>query len=186
MYRTRIKGLVGAFPFERPASKARIVIIGIGNEFQRDDGVGLFVVQELRARELPADVVTFQCRQGLALMELWRDKEMAILVDAVTSGAAPGSIFRFEAQMESPAEPRFSGTTHDYGLREAIELGKALNSLPRRVIVYGIEGKRFDAGRGLSIDVETAAGGVVQSIAKEVWGAKEVITVDPRSRISIS
>ncbi len=170
MYRNRIKRLDGAFPFEPLASQARIVIIGMGNEFQGDDGVGLFVVQKLRARELPEDVVTFQCRQGLALMELWRDREMAILVDAITSGAAPGSVFRFEAQMESPAKPSFRGTTHNYGLPEAIELAKALNSLPRRLIVYGIEGKRFDAGRGLSIDVETAAEGVVQSIVKEVWG----------------
>jgi hydrogenase maturation protease len=170
--RNRIKSLYGAFPFERLASRASIVIIGIGNEFQGDDGVGPFVVQELRARDLPEDVVTFQCREGLALMELWRDKEMAILVDAVTSGAAPGSVFRFEAHMESPGKPSFRGTTHNYGLPEAIELGKAMNLLPPHVVVYGIEGKRFDAGMGLSIDVETAAEGVVQSIVKEVLGGE--------------
>jgi hydrogenase maturation protease len=169
--RNRIKGLYGASPLERPASRARIVIIGIGNEFQGDDGVGPFVVQELRARGLPEDVVSFQCREGLTLMELWRDKEMAILVDAAISGAAPGSVFRFEAQMESPPSESFRLNTHNYGLPEAIEIGKALNSLPPHVIVYGIEGKRFDVGMGLSPDVETAAEGVVQSIVKEVWGA---------------
>ena len=167
-----MKTLYRAFPFGRPASKASIVIIGMGNEFQGDDGVGPFVVQELRAQELPEHVVSFPCREGLALMELWRDKEIAILVDAVTCGAAPGSVFRFEAQMASPVNPSFRGSTHNYGLPEAIELGKTLNLLPHHVIVYGIEGKRFDAGRGLSLDVETAAKGVVQSIVKEVWEVK--------------
>jgi hydrogenase maturation protease len=47
-----------------------------------------------------------------------------------------------------------------------------MNLLPPHVVVYGIEGKRFDAGMGLSIDVETAAEGVVQSIVKEVLGGE--------------
>lgn len=172
MCSNRIRSLYGGSPFEGAASRASIVIVGIGNEFQGDDGVGPFVVQELRARELPGDVVTFQCRDGLALMELWRDKEMAILVDAVSSGARPGSLFRFETQMESPELQSFRGTTHHYGLPEAIELAKALNILPPQVIVYGIEGKGFHAGTGLSIDVKRAAERVVHSIVREVWEAK--------------
>ena len=65
----------------------------------------------------------------------------------------------------------FRSTIHSYGLPEAIELGKALNVLPRHLIVYCIEGKGFGVGMGLSPDVERAAERVVQSIVKEVWGA---------------
>ena len=64
----------------------------------------------------------------------------------------------------------FRSATHSYGLPEAIELGKALNQLQPHVIVYGIEGKAFDAGTGLSIDVERAAERVVQIIVREVGG----------------
>lgn len=172
MCKNRIKSLYRASPFERPASEASIVIIGMGNEFQGDDGIGPFVVRELRARDLPEDVVSFQCREGLALLELWRHKELAILVDAANSGALPGSVFRFETHMESPGNQSFKGTTHHYGLPEAIELGKALNVLPPHLIVYCVEGKSFGAGLGLSPDVERAAERVVQSIVKEVWQAK--------------
>jgi len=64
----------------------------------------------------------------------------------------------------------FRSTTYSYGLPDAIELGKALNELAPHVIVYGIGGKAFDEGTGLSIDVERAAEEVVQKIVKEVGG----------------
>ena len=172
MRKNHVKRLCGASPSERPASGASIVIIGMGNEFQGDDGIGPFVVRELRARDLPPDVVCLLCKEGLALMELWRDKQIAILVDAANSGARPGSVFRFEVQVASPLKPSFRGTTHNYGLPEAIELGKALKVLPRHLIVYGIEGKSFGVEMGLSPEVEGAAEGVVQSIVKEVWEEK--------------
>jgi hydrogenase maturation protease len=164
-----IESPYGASLPERPESSANIVIIGMGNEFQGDDGVGPFVVQKLRTRDLPQDIVDFHCTRGFALIELWKDKEMAILVDAANSGAAPGSVFRFEPYMEFALNRSFGGTTHSYGLPEAIELAKILNQFPPHVIVYAIEAKRFDEGMGLSPEVERAAEEVVQKIVKEVW-----------------
>ena len=50
------------------------------------------------------------------------------------------------------------GSTHALGVAEAIELGRALGRLPRRLLVFGIEGGSFDAGAGLSPEVERAVG----------------------------
>jgi hypothetical protein len=38
----------------------------------------------------------------------------------------------------------------------AIELGRSLGRLPKRIEVYGIEGRRFEAVRGLSPEVRLA------------------------------
>ncbi|HKC86245.1 MAG TPA: hypothetical protein VKG02_09745 [Blastocatellia bacterium] len=43
-------------------------------------------------------------------------------------------------------------------MAEAIELARALGNIPQRLMVYGIEGKNFAAGVGLSAEVEKAAG----------------------------
>ena len=43
------------------------------------------------------------------------------------------------------------------GVAEAVELARALNQLPAKLIVYGIEGKTFHAGAGFSLEVEGAA-----------------------------
>ena len=50
----------------------------------------------------------------------------------------------------------FRYSTHAFGAAEAIELARVLGRLPRRLIVVGIEGARFDAGVGLSPEVAAA------------------------------
>ena len=49
-----------------------------------------------------------------------------------------------------PARLEGSSSTHAIGVADAIELGRVLGRLPRRVVVYGVTGACFDAGRGLS------------------------------------
>jgi hydrogenase maturation protease len=47
-------------------------------------------------------------------------------------------------------------STHAFGLHEAIELARALHRLPRRVIVFAVEGRHFEAGATPSGEVEAA------------------------------
>jgi hydrogenase maturation protease len=80
-----------------------------------------------------------------------------ILVDSMRSGLTTGTIRRFDASSEPlPARLRTSSSTHAFALSEAIELGRALGRTPARVIVYAIEGRSFEAGSGLSDELETA------------------------------
>ena len=156
--------------FESPDSVAEIVVIGIGNKFRKDDGVGPFIVHRLKTGNLPRDVVRWECSEGLSLMESWEGTRKAILLDAANSGAAPGKIYRFEAHVQSLPRQFFKCSTHNLGVAEAIELGRALNQLPRYLIVYGIEGKSFEQGVGLSSEVEKAAKEVVESVFRDIMG----------------
>jgi hydrogenase maturation protease len=47
--------------------------------------------------------------------------------------------------------------THAFSVAEVVEMARTLGHLPQRLIVYGIEGKDFESGLGLSPDIETAA-----------------------------
>ena len=67
-------------------------------------------------------------------------REAAVLVDASSSGAAPGTIHRFDASAEPVPARSFRSSTHAFGVGEAIELARALGKLPGTVVVYGIEG----------------------------------------------
>ena len=81
---------------------------------------------------------------------------MAIVVDTVVSGAAPGTIQRFDVSA-TPLPAKLIGfSTHGLGVAEAIELARALDRLPDRTIVYGIEGSSFSAGAQLDPTVERA------------------------------
>ena len=143
-------------------------VIGIGNTFRGDDGVGLVVARQLGELALPEVTVLEQSGEGVALVEAWGDASRVIVVDAVSSGSEPGRIHRFEAAGQALPD-FFSGhSTHAFGLAEAIELARQLDRLPAQLIVYGVEGKSFHFGTELSPEVQEAAEIVTKQIAQEL------------------
>lgn len=105
---------------------------------------------------------------GAALMELWKDADSVVVIDAVLSGAAPGTVSRFDAALRPLPALMFRDSTHAFGLAEAVELSRALKQLPRRLIVYGVEAKNFEAGTNLSPAIEFALPTVVERVLQEL------------------
>ena len=148
-----------------------IALIGVGNEYRSDDGVGLVALRELRNMGFPNTRYIESDGDGADLVEAWTNAEMVILIDAISSGAAPGTIYRFDA-LTQPLPLTFSSqSTHAFGVAEAIELARILHQLPSHLIVYAIEGKHFAVGLGLSSEVKQAIHEVVSQVAGEVRGS---------------
>jgi hydrogenase maturation protease len=132
-------------------------VIGLGNEWRGDDGVGLEVARRLGGRLLAGEPI--------GLVDAFEGKDEVVLVDAVSSGAEPGTIHRFEAGTEPlPVQLFGAASTHALGLADAVELARSLGRLPRRVLVYGVEGENFDFGAGLSPAVAAAADRLTQEV----------------------
>jgi hydrogenase maturation protease len=138
------------------------LIIGIGDEYRGDDAAGLIVVRQLKERLADSAIVIEQSGDGVAMMESWRGAETVIIFDAVMSGAEPGTIHRLDASAQPIPKGAFHYSTHAFGVAEAIELARALGNLPQYLVVYGIEGKNFAVGVGLSVEVERATGEAVR------------------------
>ena len=146
----------------------RLRVLGIGNAARRDDGVGVWVAQVLATRLGDDADVRVLGDDGFALLDALADVEAAILVDAVQSGAAPGTVHRFDAATQALPPALLRCSTHLLGVAEAVELARALNQLPARLAVYGIEGADFGLGQGLSGAVATAAAGLVEELVTEL------------------
>ena len=159
----------------------RIIVIGIGNEYRRDDAAGLLVVRRLKeyADDYAADQnailpmkIVEESGEGTALMLAWEGAELAIIVDAVYGEGTPGGIYRgvFSGEEFLPPLPvnfcRYS--THAIGLGEAIELARSFGTLPPEVIVYGIEIADVTAGIGVSPEVEATIDHVVGAILMDL------------------
>jgi hydrogenase maturation protease len=87
----------------------------------------------------------------------------------VRSGAEPGTVHRVDvSDGPLPARLRSSSSTHAVGVGEAIELARALDRLPPRVLVFGVEGARFEAGTKLSAAVDAAIDPLVKTILAEL------------------
>jgi hydrogenase maturation protease len=144
------------------------LVIGLGNEYRHDDAAGMIVARRLR-KLVPNEInIIEQSGEGAVLMETWKEAKRAIIIDAVHSGAAPGTIFRFEAHAQPLPTKFFHYSTHAFSIAEAIELARALKQLPPSLVVYGIEGKNFAAGVGLSAEAEKAAQEVAERIRQEI------------------
>jgi hydrogenase maturation protease len=150
-------------------TRCSVLVVGAGNAYRRDDGAGLAVARRLEA--LLTDVrVLVTNGDAVSLLDEWQGADAVIVVDATMSGARPGTVRRHEAH-NGPLPAGFSrSSTHALGIHEAIELARTLGRLPRRLLVFGIEGADFTASEGLSPEVDAAVDEVVALAAAEVSG----------------
>lgn len=129
-----IKGIILATHSET------IVVLGVGNILLKDEGVGVKVVEELQRRyEFPEHVEVIDGgTQGLWLMATIQEADHLVVVDAVTCGGEPGSLYRLEKD-DLPSGLRSKQSAHDSDLVEALNLCKLMDSEPKTVVVVGIE-----------------------------------------------
>lgn len=145
-----------------------VLLIGVGNGYRRDDGLGIAVARRLEAHHLPDLRVIEHSGEGASLMDVWSQAQSVILVDAVCSGSPSGRIFRLDAHTQPIPAAFFHYSTHAFGVAEAIELARALDQLPPKLILYGVEGEDFSAGEGLSTPVQAAIPSVIESIIADL------------------
>ena len=151
-----------------PPQKPSIVVIGIGNAYRSDDAAGLIAARRVKEQVPEHCSVIENTGEGAALMELWKEADQVIVIDAVRSGAAPGTVSRFDSTLRPLPASVFRDSTHAFSLPEAVELGRALKQLPRQLIVYGVEGQNFQAGTDLSPAVELAMQNLVERVLQEL------------------
>ena len=135
----------------------------MGNGYRSDDAAGLCVARRIRAQGLEGVIVYEGAADAFGLAAGESTLRTAILVDAVCSGAPPGTVFRFDARRGPIPErlfPRYS--THGLGVTATIDLIRLVDHLPRRLIVYGIEVESVEHGQGLSPIVSAACDRVVR------------------------
>ena len=142
----------------------------MGNAWRGDDGAGHAVARAARARAAAGVTVLELELVPPDLFERWTPAARVVLVDAARSGAPPGTVHRCDARAAPlPAELR-RVSTHGGGLAEAIELARALDRLPAALLVYALEGARFDPGTGLGPEVaavvEDAAARALAELAR--------------------
>ena len=141
-----------------------ILVIGIGNAYRNDDAVGLVVVRLLKENKLSCTKIIETSADSFDLIDIWKDHRDVILVDAVTSGSKPGTIYRYSALTEPIPTFKSFHSTHIFSIAEAIEVGRTLHQLPPNLLLFGIEGKNFASGTSISPEVENSMPKVVEEI----------------------
>lgn len=137
-----------------------MLILGCGTRYRADDAAGILAAERLRQRGIAAEICSGEASE---LLEAWAGAEQVILIDAVQTGSPAGTVHHWDAQCPPPFRTS-SGSTHGFGLAEAIELARTLGGLPRKLKIYGIEANNFEVGGVLSPEVDQGIDEVVSRV----------------------
>ena len=150
------------------ADRPGVLVVGIGNPDRGDDGFGPAVADRLRGR-VPSGVRVLE-RSGdvLALIEDWAGFSAVIVIDAAAPISQPGRIHSFDLAADPLPVGFARGSTHAFGIAEAVELARSLDRLPCRLVAYLVEGSRFVIGAPLSPPVAAAVDLLVEHVLVEL------------------
>lgn len=122
----------------------RMVVAGFGNVLRGDDGFGIEVLRRLEEDGgAPHGTVLLEVGTGgIALaQELLTPCDRLVIVDAMTRGGAPGSLYVMQIDEVEPAR---SVDMHMAVPTRALGLAQALGAMPREVFLVGCEPAMVD------------------------------------------
>jgi hydrogenase maturation protease len=116
------------------------LILGLGNEILTDDGIGLKIVSDLQKTNTePGLDFRTSALGGLELLDIIRDYDEVIIVDAMKTGQVPpGTVQTFVP--EDFRDTLHLSNLHDIGFLTALELGKRTGlEIPCSIRIIGVE-----------------------------------------------
>lgn len=143
------------------------LVVGLGSPDRGDDAVGPVVAGAVAGLGLSGVTVVEQ-EDPTDLVLAWDVHEQVVVVDAVVSGAVPGTVLVIEVGA-APVSPQTwaalgVGGTHAFGLGEAVELARVLGRLPAQVRLVLVEVQDFAPGAPLSDPVADAVPRAVDAV----------------------
>jgi len=147
------------------------VVIGVGNSILSDDGVGVHAIRLLQGdSRVPAGVSILDGGTlGLELVPYASDASRVLLLDAVNSGAAPGTLVRMAASDLLGAKGGWSA--HQLGVADLISALALVSTGPQDIVVLGVQPANTDWGTTLSPAVDAALSPLVDAALAQlqVW-----------------
>ncbi|MBJ6727848.1 HyaD/HybD family hydrogenase maturation endopeptidase [Geomesophilobacter sediminis] len=151
----------------------KILVLGIGNLVMSDDGVGVRVVQHLQQTCRFPDEVTLLDggTLGLDLLPQIGAAEKLLVVDAVETGAAPGTLVRLYGE-EIPLALETKVSPHQMGLKDLLTVASLVGEAPEEMVLLGVQPESIE----MSMELTPAVAAQVEPLANQVlqelegWG----------------
>ena len=118
----------------------KILVLGIGTEILKDDGIGPRIINELKDKpEFSGITFANLSLGGLDILEFIQGYDVVIFVDAIkTAGGVPGTVYSY--QLSDFKETLHLTNLHDVSFLTAIKLGEQIGyKIPKRIEIKAIE-----------------------------------------------
>jgi hydrogenase maturation protease len=167
----------------------RILVAGLGNIFEGDDGFGVAVVQRLAAQTWPdgVEIRDFGIRGVHLAYQLLDPYDLVIIIDAVQRGAEPGTLFVIEHAPDPdappPAEDAAMMDAHDLAPDGVLTLVPRLGGALGRVLVVGCEPATISPAMELSPAIAGSVERAEQLVAELVRDALDGASTRVKLRV---
>ncbi len=150
--------------------KQKSLVLGIGNDILRDDGIGPKLALKLGEIE-PLDGVDYQTTTlgGLDILELIQDYQTVVFIDAIkTRGGVPGTVYEYS--LDDFQETLHLSNLHDISFLTAIALGEKMNMpIPEQIGVIAIEiVEDMEFGEQFTPELEKKYPQILQSVRQKI------------------
>jgi hydrogenase maturation protease len=172
------------------STMSRILIAGIGNIFFGDDAFGCEVARELSRRSLPdgVTVLDYGIRSYDLAYAILDGYESTILVDAVSRGHSPGTLFLIEPDLENLGAADEISNGHSLNPASVLQMVCSMGGQPRGIYLVGCEPSILDSedgAMGLSESVQEAVPRAIEMIEvllKDLLKSEPLTSVSPKFR----
>jgi hydrogenase maturation protease len=146
---------------------SRVTLIGVGNPYRRDDGVGPAIIAEIAKLRPPGVSLTVSDGEPTQLLDAWAGARLAVVIDAVLcEPSRPGRIHRTILGTSSLGAT--AASTHGLGIPDAVRLAEVLDRAPGRLVVFAVEAADLGFGQGLSPPVAAALPELTRVVLNEL------------------
>jgi hydrogenase maturation protease len=153
-----------------------VAVVGVGNVVMSDDGLGVHAARRLRERyPLAAHVQLIEGgTAGLLLVPYLADADRAIILDAIDTGASPGTLVRLAGE-ECVSVFATGMTPHDVALADLLGAARLAGACPAELVLHGAQPGSTAIGTELTAPVAAALDALVDRVAVELaaWDALE-------------
>jgi len=153
----------------------KIRVIGFGNVLLHDDGVGIFVIEELQKFKFPNIEFINGGINGIDIISFIEGAKKVIIIDAVIGNGKIGNVYKVDLNkiylFENSPMPL---SLHEFKWNYMIPLAKTVlnENFPEKVIFYGIEinNNNIQYKVGLSQELKKHFPKIIKLILKELIG----------------
>lgn len=149
--------------------RKEILVLGIGNTLLSDEGIGVYIVNELAKAQLPANVELLDGgTAGADLLDVISDRKKLIIVDAIEGDFPSGTIVRFGKEgIESIFRNAF-GSLHDLNISETLAMTSLLRCEPEIVVFVGVKPFRVQCNTNITYKMSCIVPDILEVVMSEI------------------
>ena len=150
--------------------KKDTIVLGLGNPLMSDEGIGGFVVEQLKKAAVQYPNVEFvdAGTAGMSLLHLLAGRRKAVIIDCAFMGTEPGTIKKFTPDDVSSVKKLVHQSLHELDILKVIEISKQMGEAPEEIIIFGIEPQKIEPGQEISQPLTAKINEYIKDIRNEL------------------